>query len=125
MDMGKICRNGDIFIARLPQNAKGSIQNGERPVLIVSNDMANRYSPVINILPITSSCTKAGLPVHVMIEGFGLWKKSLVMAEQITSLDKWRLEEKIGNIRDTKFERQIKEAMGIQLNLLEKTGYIT
>lgn len=127
MDMKYLCRNGDIFMARLPEETEGSIQAGERPVLIVSNDLANRYSPVINILPLTTSQTKADLPVHVAIEDCGLLGKSIVLAEQITSINKWSLLEKMGSIRQTRYEWGVREAIEIQLNLLRRnmrTGYI-
>ena len=127
MDMKYLCRNGDIFMASLPEDTEGSIEAGESPVLIVSNNLANRYSPVINILPLTTSQTKAELPVHVAIEDCGLWAKSIVLAEQITSINKWRLLEKMGSIRQTRYEQGVREAMEIQLNLLRRnmrTGYM-
>lgn len=128
MDMKNLCRNGDIFMAELPEDTEGSIQAGERPVIVVSNNLCNRFSPVINVLPITSSRTKAELPVHVSIEGCGLWESGIVLAEQITSINKWSLLEKMGSIRQTRYERGVREAIEIQLNLLRrstKAGYIT
>lgn len=78
-----MCRRGDIYIARLDKDAEGSLQSGNRPVLVVSNDMANKHSPVITVVPITSQMGKRKLPTHVRIEDCGLPKPSIVLGEQI------------------------------------------
>ena len=117
MDRNNLCRNGDIFMAKLPEKTEGSLQAGTRPVLVVSNNKANRHSPVINILPITGSRTKNRLPTHVEIEDCGLTKRSLILAEQITSINKESLMKKMGSIRMTPYEQKVRKALEIQLSL--------
>lgn len=82
------CRNGDIFMADLPDDTNGSIQSGTRPVVIVSNNQANRHSPVITILPMRSQISKKKLLTHITIEDCGLKIKSIALAEQIMSINK-------------------------------------
>lgn len=108
-------KNGDIFMAELGNEYEGSIQGGERPVLIVSNNKANEYSQVITIIPISSRVTKKKLPTHVKVEKCGLAKPSIVLAEQITSINKTQLLSKIGSICQTEYEKRVKNAIGIQL----------
>lgn len=111
------CRKGDIFWAELGENAEGSLQAGARPVLVVSNDKANEFSPVITVIPITSKMVKAKLPTHVLIEACGLKKPSIALAEQITSINKDRLDRKIGSIQRTVYAGLVRKAIQIQLNL--------
>ena len=91
---------GDIFIADL-NPVQGSEQGGIRPVLVIQNDVGNRYSPTVIVLAITGQVNKARLPTHVPIacEGTGLQKDSVVLAEQIRTLDKRRLRERIGTLK--------------------------
>lgn len=111
-------RCGDIFWAQLYEDMHGgSLQTGFRPVLIVSNDKANQYSPVVTIVPITSKIGKKRLPTHVFINGCGLRQRSTILVEQITSLNKSRLNEYVGNIRKTTVETLVKKAIAIQLSL--------
>ncbi|WWR21055.1 type II toxin-antitoxin system PemK/MazF family toxin [Lachnospiraceae bacterium JLR.KK009] len=112
-----MCRRGDIFWAELGRDADGSLQAGGRPVLVISNDKANEYSPIITIIPITSKMNKAKLPTHVLIEACGLTRPSIALAEQITSINKGRLGRKIGSIQQTAYVGLIKRAIGIQLCL--------
>lgn len=112
-----MCRNGDIYMAQLDEEAEGSLQAGLRPVLVVSNDKANRYSPIINIIPITSKLGKKKLPTHVRLKGCGLVRQSVILAEQITSINKSRLIRYMGSIKKTEYEGKVKQAIGVQLNL--------
>lgn len=113
-----MCRNGDIFWAQLDEDMDGgSLQTGFRPVLIVSNDKANQFSPVVTIVPITSKMGKNKLPTHVLIKGCGLVQKSIILVEQITSINKTRLSGYVGSIRKTAAESAVKKAIAIQLNL--------
>lgn len=111
------CKRGDIFWAELGENAEGSLQAGARPVLVVSNDKANEFSPVITVIPITSKMVKANLPTHVLIEACGLKKPSIALAEQITSINKDKLDRKIGSIQRTVYAGLVRKAIQIQLNL--------
>jgi len=93
-----ICR-GDLFSACLDP-VVGSEQGGIRPVLVIQNDVGNRYSPTVIVLAITGQVNKARLPTHVPVaaEGTGLQKDSVILAEQIRTLDKRRLRERIGSL---------------------------
>ena len=108
---------GDIFSACLDP-VVGSEQGGIRPVLIVQNDVGNRYSPTVIVLAVTGQLNKASLPTHVPIraDGTGLLRDSVVLAEQIRTLDKRRLREKIGSLEPAVMER-VTQAMRISLGL--------
>ncbi len=92
-----IVKRGDIFYADLSP-VIGSEQGGIRPVLIVQNDIGNKYSPTVIAAAITSQINKAKMPTHVELNAneFGLGKDSVVLLEQIRTIDKRRLKEKIG-----------------------------
>ena len=89
-------RRGDIFYADLSP-VVGSEQGGIRPVIIIQNDMGNKYSPTVICAAITSQINKAKLPTHIEIsaEKYGLVKDSVILLEQIRTIDKKRLREKI------------------------------
>jgi len=114
-----VIRKGDIFYADLSP-VIGSEQGGVRPVLVVQNDIGNRYSPTIIIAAITSQINKAKLPTHVEISGddYGLSKDSVLLLEQIRTIDKRRLGEKIGHVEDDIIEK-VDEALRISLGLIE------
>ena len=110
---------GDIFIADLGLNkANGSEQQGERPVVIIQNDIGNKYSPTVIVSAITSQINKAKLPTHVEISSveYGLNRDSVVLLEQIRTLDKKRLKEKIGHMTDVDMKK-VDKALLISLNL--------
>ncbi len=93
-----VVKRGDLFYAILSP-VLGSEQGGIRPVVIIQNDVGNKYSPTVIIAPITSRMNKTKLPTHVKInasEKFGLPKDSVVLLEQIRTIDKQRLKDKIG-----------------------------
>ncbi len=94
-------RRGDIYYADLSP-VVGSEQGGLRPVLIVQNDVGNKYSPTVIAAAITSKMTKAKLPTHIGIFGekVGLSKDSVILLEQIRTIDKTRLKEKMGHLDD-------------------------
>ncbi len=96
-----VVKRGDIFYADLSP-VIGSEQGGVRPVLIVQNDVGNRYSPTVIVAAITSQINKAKLPTHIEISGleYGLSKDSVILLEQIRTVDKKRLREKIGRLND-------------------------
>ncbi len=94
-------KRGDIFYADLSP-VVGSEQGGLRPVLIIQNDIGNRYSPTVIAAAITSRMSKTHLPTHIDIhaERAGLSKDSVVLLEQVRTLDKRRLKEKMGHLDD-------------------------
>ena len=112
-----MCRIGDIYLAKLDYDKEGSLQSGTRPVLVVSNNKANRFSPVITVVPLTGNTGKRNQPTHVIISGCGLTGSNTVLAEQITALNQTRLLKKIGSIKETVYEGQIKEAIKVQLGM--------
>jgi len=101
-----IVKRGDIFYADLSP-VIGSEQGGIRPVIIIQNDIGNKYSPTVIVAAITSQINKAKLPTHVEIssEEYGLNKDSVVLLEQVRTLDKKRLKEKIGHMTDSDMEK--------------------
>ena len=112
---------GDLFSACLDP-VVGSEQGGIRPVLVIQNDVGNRYSPTVIVLAVTGQMGKARLPTHVPIacEGTGLVKDSVVLAEQIRTLDKRRLRERIGTLRPEVMAR-VGEALKISLGFSGET----
>ena len=110
-------RRGDIFYADLSP-VIGSEQGGVRPVLIVQNDVGNKYSPTVICAAITSQINKAKLPTHIEIESVSstLVKDSVILLEQIRTIDKKRLREKICRL-DDKLMRKINRAVAISLGL--------
>ncbi|MCI5938287.1 MAG: type II toxin-antitoxin system PemK/MazF family toxin [Eubacterium sp.] len=110
-------KRGDIFYADL-RPVIGSEQGGVRPVLIIQNDMGNRYSPTIICAAITSRLQKAKLPTHVLIESarYDIVKDSVVLLEQIRTIDKTRLREKVCHL-DEKILSVIDQALLVSLSL--------
>ncbi len=96
-----LVRRGDIFYADLSP-VIGSEQGGVRPVLIIQNDVGNRYSPTVICAAITSQINKAKLPTHIEIDSqqYTLVKDSVVLLEQVRTIDKKRLREKICHLDD-------------------------
>lgn len=114
-------RIGDIFFADL-NPVKGCEQDGIRPVLIVQNDIGNRYSPTVIGIPITTSIKKTSLPTHIPIYSSitDIPKDSIILVEQIRTLDKSRLKAKIGRLdRETmnKVKNAIKRNLSIRYDL--------
>ena len=112
-----IVHRGDIYYADLSP-VVGSEQGGVRPVLIVQNDVGNRFSPTVIAAAITSQKDKAKLPTHIQLrsEGSGLARDSIVLLEQIRTLDKRRLKEHMGRLDEESMLR-IDEALQISFGL--------
>ncbi len=112
-----IIKRGDIYYADLSP-VVGSEQGGVRPVLIIQNDIGNKYSPTVIATAITSQINKAKMPTHIELDAneYGLSKDSVVLAEQIRTIDKRRLKEKIGHIDDELMSR-VNEALEISFGL--------
>jgi len=109
-------KKGDLFFADL-NPVVGSEQGGVRPIVIIQNDKGNKYSPTTVVATITSRQTKKPLPTHVEIKvGNGITKKSIVMLEQIRTIDKARLLEHIGTLEQEDVKR-IDEALVISLSI--------
>lgn len=111
-----ILKKGDLYYANLSP-VIGSEQGGVRPVLIIQNNTGNKHSPTTIVAAITSVQSKAQLPTHVMInENVGLPKESVILLEQIRTIDKSRLREKIGQI-SKKLKKEVDKALRISLHL--------
>ena len=112
-----IVKKGDLFFADLSP-VVGSEQGGIRPVLVVQNDVGNRYSPTIIVAAVTSQTGKAKLPTHVELKATqgGLSKNSVVLLEQLRTIDKQRLKERIGTLDDNQLP-VVDEALGVSLGI--------
>ncbi len=110
-------KRGDIYYADLSP-VIGSEQGGLRPVLIVQNDVGNKYSPTVIAAAITSRMGKAKLPTHIDVAGMdaGLAKDSVVLLEQIRTIDKKRLKEKMGHLDETAM-KEVNSAIQISFGL--------
>lgn len=112
-------KRGDIYYADLSP-VVGSEQGGIRPVLVVQNDIGNKYSPTVIAAAITSQINKAKLPTHIEISAqeYGLLKDSVILMEQIRTIDKKRLREKIGRLDDELMDK-VNEALTISFGLAD------
>lgn len=110
-------RRGDIYYADLSP-VVGSEQGGLRPVLIIQNDVGNRYSPTVIAAAITSQLTKAHLPTHIDVyaDRCGLARDSVVLLEQVRTIDKRRLRERIGRLSD-EMMAQVNDAIQVSFGL--------
>jgi len=114
-----VIKRGDIYYADLSP-VIGSEQGGVRPVLIVQNDIGNKYSPTVIAAAITSQINKAKLPTHIEIGAleYGLAKDSVILLEQIRTIDKKRLREKIGHL-DEELMEKVNNALEVSFGLSE------
>ena len=115
-------RRGDIYYADLSP-VVGSEQGGVRPVLIVQNDVGNRYSPTVIAAAITSRTDKSKLPTHIEVfaDKYGLARDSVILLEQIRTIDKKRLKEKMGHLDDDVMNR-VNDAITVSFGLGEEPG---
>ena len=110
-------KRGDIYYADLSP-VVGSEQGGIRPVLIVQNDIGNKFSPTVIAAAITSQRDKTDLPTHIKVDadGCGLSKDSIVLLEQVRTIDKQRLKEKMGSLDDLSMDK-INQALSVSFGL--------
>ena len=113
-----LVKRGELYFADLSP-VVGSEQGGISPVLLVQNDIGNKYSPTVIAAAITSKLNKAKLPTHIELSSkeYGLEKDSVVLLEQIRTIDKTRLKEKIGELNAIKMS-QVNKAMMISLGVI-------
>ena len=113
-----VIKRGDIFYADL-RPVVGSEQGGIRPVLIIQNDVGNRHSPTVICAAITSKMNKAKLPTHVAIEAgrYQVGRDSVILLEQLRTIDKTRLKEKICHL-DNKVLFEVDKALEVSLELM-------
>lgn len=112
-----VVKRGDIFYADLSP-VIGSEQGGVRPVLVIQNDVGNKFSPTVIVAAVTSQINKAKMPTHVEIRAndFGLAKDSVILLEQVRTVDKRRLREKIGKLSDGLMYR-VNDALAVSLGI--------
>lgn len=112
-------KRGDIYFADLSP-VVGSEQGGNRPVLVIQNNIGNKYSPTIIVSAITSKIYKAKIPTHIELSAreYGLPKDSVVLLEQLRTIDKMRLKEKIASLDEEKMKK-VNGALEISLGLFE------
>lgn len=110
-------KRGDIYMAELDP-VVGSEQGGHRPVLIIQNDHGNRFAPTVIIVPLTTSHKKPSLPTHVPVAGGegGLWHDSIVLCEQVRTLEKTRLTRHLGTL-SVKSVQAVERALSISLDM--------
>ncbi|MFD0961993.1 type II toxin-antitoxin system PemK/MazF family toxin [Paenibacillus chungangensis] len=114
-----IVKRGDVFFADLSP-VVGSEQGGVRPVLVIQNDIGNRFSPTVIVAAITAQIQKAKLPTHVEMEAeaHGFDRDSVVLLEQIRTIDKQRLTDKITHLDDETM-RKVDDALLISVGLID------
>lgn len=113
-----LIKRGDILYADLSP-VMGSEQGGVRPVLVIQNDVGNKFSPTLIVAAITSQINKAKLPTHVEIsKEFGLTKDSVILLEQVRTIDRKRLREKIGHLSEELIQK-VNEALSVSLGLVD------
>lgn len=114
-----IVKRGDVFFADLSP-VVGSEQGGTRPVLILQNDIGNRFSPTVIVAAITAQIQKAKLPTHVEIDAkkYGFERNSVILLEQLRTIDKSRLTDRITQLDDELMEK-VDVALEISLGLLK------
>ncbi|GGK26825.1 mRNA interferase [Caldalkalibacillus thermarum] len=114
-----IVKRGDVFFADLSP-VVGSEQGGVRPVLVIQNDIGNRFSPTVIVAAITAQIQKAKLPTHVEIDAkmYGFEKDSVILLEQIRTIDKQRLTDKITHL-DEEMMARVDDALQISLGLID------
>lgn len=114
-----IVKRGDVYFADLSP-VVGSEQGGVRPVLIIQNDIGNRFSPTVIVAAITAQIQKAKLPTHVEIDAkrYGFDRDSVILMEQIRTIDKQRLTDKITHL-DEQMMNRVNKAIQISLGLID------
>lgn len=115
--MVKKISKGELYYADLSP-VKGSEQGGTRPVLVIQNNIGNKYSPTTIVCVLTSKKNKTNVPTHVYLgRKFGLERESIALLEQIRTIDKGRLKQRIGKIDDQKLLDEIETAISISFGL--------
>lgn len=115
---------GEIWMCQLASK-DDSVQQGYRPVFILSNDKNNTYAPTLNVIPLTSKMNKRRLPIHVELwdyQRYGLRKPSTMLVEQITTIPIVNLDKRLGNVDDVDTLKSIWAAISVQFPLLQMIG---
>ena len=118
MTENSVVKRGDVFFANLSP-VVGSEQGGSRPVLVIQNNIGNKYSPTVIVAAITSRITKPRMVTHVALEAkkTGLERDSVVLLEQIRTIDKQRLEDRVTHL-DSQVMHDVDEALKVSVGLV-------
>ena len=108
----------DIWLADLPSMPGSHVQSGMRPVIVVSNDTANRYSPIVSVIPLTTNLARVDIPTHTIIRNHSLRSPSMALCEQITTIDKTCLKKRMGAVECLHERLAIRHCVKVQLGLV-------
>ena len=124
---GRIPKRYEVWFADLGDHPGTSVQSGNRPVLVISNDVGNLYSNTITVIPLTTKIKKLEMPTHIRISQADCWmyrdealQESLLLAEQITTIDKSALCNRLCRVKSQEKMQEIKRAVAAQLDMLEE-----
>lgn len=124
---GRIPKRYEVWFADLGDHPGTSVQSGNRPVLVISNDVGNLYSNTITVIPLTTKIKKLEMPTHIRISQADCWmyrdealQESLLLAEQITTIDKSVLCNRLCRVNSQEKMQEIKRAVAAQLDMLEE-----
>ena len=115
----------EIWFAELGDHFGSSVQSGSRPVLVISNDVANRFSSTLTVIPLTTVQKKLNLPTHIqiaeadcrMINDHAYLRNSVALAEQVTTIGKNALLNKLGSLTSTAKQREVEQAIAVFFNM--------
>lgn len=113
----QVIRKYDIWLADIPTIPESHVQCGVRPVIVVSNDTANKYSPLISIIPLTTNLGRMDIPTHTIIRNRYLSVPSMALCEQIMTIDKTRLKNHMGALEYPHERLAIHHCVQVQLDL--------
>ena len=121
----QIVQRFEIWFAELGDHYGSSVQSGSRPVLVISNDVANRFSSTLTVIPLTTVQKKLGLPTHIqiaeadcqMINDHAYLRNSVALAEQVTTIGKNALLNKLGSLTSTAKQREVEQAIAVFFNM--------
>ncbi len=108
----------DIMLVDIPEQENSHVQHGFRPAVVVSNNKANLYSPIVSVVPLTTNLQKSSLPTHVLLTGGDVEKDSLALCEHVMPLDKRCLVRKVGVLHSAAQKTAINRALSVQLGLV-------
>lgn len=111
-------RKNDIWLAELPAMPESHVQSGVRPVIVVSNDVANTHSPIISIVPLTTNLSRVDMPTHTVLHSRFLNSPSMALCEQLMTIDKSRLINRMGALECLHERLAVKHCVQVQLGLV-------
>lgn len=119
MEKSQNIQKYDIWLAELPEDAGSHVQSGKRPVVVVSNNTANRHAPIVSAVPLSLSQRHMNMPTHTILRSKGLRAPSTALCEQLTTLSKERLVEYMGTVEQLHERLALRHCMKVQLGLFD------